>query len=488
MKILLQNHIQQAQQQQQQKDAVAMLSTALDSIKDQLECCYSDLSMDTAVLEEAKSIVGKSEEEIIQMKKKDKFLDTLVDDYFSEPYEEELAHWEHRVDDDNKWHAEIKATLVKFYDLLNPTKDFLNAILQKYRDQYSEMIQTQKQYQPGTLEKIQNWCSLLEKSQQQNFQGFTDIEKKDLLCGPISHFLEDNYYPANNYDIMSSTNIQKIIAQNQTTAVNLSTLVYNKQKTLYIEPHLTRFAFNPVQDEYDRALLRITAFTDAMIATRDYLTQKNVKEPFNPVQQTALRNFTNVVNYWYNKTYPYCKSKLVRKQEPMDEIIQIMQNVVQKFRLAEANRERFYTWERLDKLCQEAQETNKPDPIFNEYEYKVAFLELYLQFPDSVRKIFDRITESFTAKKFSKLKDDQDFFDWVFIGQYLEDANPDNEIIYSIAANLNFQDHYYLRCYTKQNNRADVLRQNIESTLHKYKLLAPSSQLLEFAHGCIKKR
>lgn len=488
MKIVLQSFQQQAKIQQQLMDAMRILHKALRNMVEELEGSETDLDMDTSVLEVIQNILGKPEDEVQQMRRTDAFLDELLDSCLSEPYDEDFQHWTERVADNQKWVNTNKNNLVKFYDLLNPSKEFLDAILKDLQTELQNILKNPKRYNPIRLNAIEEYCPLLEKSQHPNFKGFSDSEKITLLCGPIPDFFTKHYYSENGYNMLSTKNIEQIIRKTTPTAsANLPTILCNKQKTLYIAPHLTRFVFNPIQDDYDRAALRITAFTDALIATRDYLIEKDATKPFEPVQQTALRNFINVVNYWCNKTWPYCKSKLSKKQESLDEIIQIMQNVVQNFCLTDATRERAFTCDRIDKLCKENQETNKPDPIFNEYEYKVAFLELYLKFPYKLRNIFERIPESFTTENFCKLKDDKDFFDWVFIERSLGNTNADNETMYAIAANLDFNHHYFCT-----NNAAaaqsEKLKEEVETLLQKYKLLNSTEQLLTFANGFANKR
>ena len=124
MKIVALDLLQQINLQQQQRADIYMLETTLNNLYRERDQAEADLDTDTQVRDEIQSIVGKTEDEIAQMCKGDKFLEYLVEDILSEPYTEDLERYTKCVEAEQKRLDTVDGNLVKIYDLLNPSIEF----------------------------------------------------------------------------------------------------------------------------------------------------------------------------------------------------------------------------------------------------------------------------------------------------------------------------------------------------------------------------
>ena len=94
----------------------------------------------------------------------------------------------------------------------------------------------------------------------------------------------------------SAKNIEKAVSQFGFTHQNLPALLCKKLNTLCIEPCFIKFFLVPTHDTHYRLRLRLSAFTDAIIAVQNWLVQQNQKKPFDTMSKISLDKFIISVN------------------------------------------------------------------------------------------------------------------------------------------------------------------------------------------------
>lgn len=463
--------IDQIQNQLNQIAKLPVLDNAISYLSSELEQTYVDLDMEDKVHDELKKIIGKTEAEIEELRAQDCFLDTLIDDYWTAPFDKDMQRCEKTINLFSNHIKQTKTNIIKLYNMLNPSVEFLKSLYHEY---------AQRKFPKGYAPEQENWVSLLKKSEQPDFHGFNDSEKIKILCGPICDFLRNISFQISQYSITPINQIK--LDDEEYFSFNLPRLLAQKQATLYVPPHLTRFVFRPINDEYDRALLRITAFNDMIIMVRDYLNQSNKQKSFCKMDQIGLQEFNFHVNNWVTKIYPECKKKLYEKKSTFVEIIQIMQNFLNHIKPPKTDRTWLDTSRELTKFCNNLSKENKPEPKFSEYEYQVIYFDLlYNNLPTKARVVMQEAYTGFTPDNISNLQDTNNtFFDSVFIGQLLGIQNMNSETIYSLASGINLKNMYTFKnmCKISQSNE---LCQAFDNALKNIVKLNPSKELLKLA-------
>jgi len=478
MKTVLQQ--QDLHQQQQALSAMHVLYDVLSRTHSILIDSTNDYSTESDVFDKIKSILGKSKKEIQQMRKTDSFLDMLLDEFLTSPYEEDFDQYQKKLNILQKEINTAKKNLLEIWNLLNPTKEFLETLLAELRDESTQILKNPNEYPDGELEQIKLWCSLLNKLNKPNFSGFTEKQKLELLCGPILRFLphpDGDLF--NGQHVMSAKNVEKAVSQFGFTHQNLPALLCKKLNTICIEPRFIKFFLAPVQDKHYRLRLRLSAFTDAIIAAQSWLVQQNKKEPFDKMSEIGLNKFIISVNNWCDKTYPEYEHRL-SKGCNLDILLPTIQQTLDRdFGVLKDGRRSYYVWKELyyDILPRKHSVSD-----LNEEQNKVIFDNLMRKLPINTLGLLS--PDGFGPDNFDKLKGDKYFINWVFIRQYLGDPNPDTETVYAILADLNLKDYEsYTYLYRRSAlNNPEKVKQFTEAILAKYKLLKPSPQLLNFAN------
>lgn len=491
MKIVALTLSQQLKQQQLQNADISMLKTALRHLqvaRDDIQC---DLDMANQLYTRAQQIIGKTDDKIAQMCKEDSFLELLIEEYWNPPYEDVLAHREKELERCQESLNTVETDLVKIYDLLNPSVEFLTSMLHAIQNKSFHgdraLNDDNPLYNPYAYDNLKKWIPLLKKIKQPQFNGFSNAEKIELLLGPILLFMPET-------DFVSKKDLDALINKYHMKSGNLTTLLCESQRTLFVPPQLYRFAFSPIKDEYDRALLRLTAFTDAIIAVRDYLTKSNAQNPFEPMERVGLTNFTAVVNWWCKKTWPDVRNKLDKKQCPLTDIIPIVQNMAQNFLILPGCWKNDYREEAFaERNWEQKHGDSDPNYVLSAKEYQAAFRLMARHLPnysreDSAYLTLIGVPYAFTPEKFDKLKDDKNFFDWIFVEEYMsQEGNVDKETIYGIVGNLDFN-HRYFKFPSMNHYNPQKLDRCLSALAQKYKLLQPSPELLNFVAKSAKER
>ena len=478
MKTVLQH--QELRQQQQAISAMYVLYSALSRTHDILVDSTNDYRTESDVFEKIKSIQGKSKKEVQQMRKTDSFLDMLVDEFLTAPYKEDFDQCQKKVETLQKEINTAKKNLLELWNLLNPTKELLETLLAGLRDEYTKILKNPNDYPDWELKQIKSWCSLLNKLNKPNFSGFTEKQKLELLCGPILRFIphpDGDLF--NGQHVMSAKNIEKAVSQFGFTHQNLPALLCKKLNTLCIEPCFIKFFLVPTHDTHYRLRLRLSVFTDAIIAVQNWLVQQNQKEPFDTMSKIGLDKFIISVNNWCDKIYPECEYRL-SKGDNIDILLPAIQQTLERdFGVLKDGRRSYYVWK---ELYYDILPAKKSVSDLNEEQNKVIFDNLVRKLPNNLFELLS--PDGFGSNNFDKLKGDKYFINWVFIRQYLGDPNPDNETVYVILADLDLKDYvpYTYLCRRSASDTPEEVKQFTETVLAKYKLLKPSLQLLNFAN------
>lgn len=474
---------EQIQKQLEQIASLPILCDVVEYLESELENTLVTLNTEYEIHDEIKKIIGKPESEIQELRTQDVFLDTLLDDFLTAPFDKDLHHCKNTISKLSNHKKQTKTNIIQLYNLLNPSAELLESLYHEY----VQYLDFPEKHDPFWIDTVKNWTTLLKQSQQPNFHEFNDSEKIEILCGPIRNFLSDITVPINQYSIIPINQIK--LDNKEYLSFNLPKQLAQKQTTLYVPPHLTRFAFRPINDEYDRVLLRIAAFNDMLTMVRNYLNKSNKHKPFSKMDQIGLHEFNFHVNNWNTKIYPECKKKLYEKKSTLIEIIQCMQDFLNYIKPPKTDRKWLDTSQKLQAFCNNLAKENLPTPTFSEYEYQVIYFELLdNNLPTKARVVMQQAYTGFTPDNISNLQDaDNTFCGSVFIGQHLGIQNINSETIYSLAAGINVKNMYTLENGYKISHSKE-LEQALDNALKNIVKLNPSKELLESAKALNIKR
>jgi len=470
----------QQEQIQKQIEQIAALTDLCDAVAHLnmiAEDTLVNLDMQDKVHNELKKVIGKSESEIQKLRKQDCFLDTLIDEYWTAPFDKDMQKCEKYISQLSTDLKQNRTNIIRLYNLLNPSNEFLKFLY----DQYVQDMQEPEKYHSTWIDTLNKWVALLKPSLAPDFKGFSDSEKSQILCGPIKEFLFKITFSISDYSITPINQIK--LDKQDYLSLNLPARLSQKQATLYVPPRLGRFAFKPINDEYDRALLRVAVFNDMITMVQNYLNQSNKTKPFNKMDQIGLQEFNFHVNNWKSKIYPECRKQLSIKKLTLTEIIQIMQDFLVHVTPPKTDQKWYDTSKNILELCKNIAKEHKSDPKFSEYEYQVIFFELICRhMPTNARIILQEAYKDFTPDKISNIQDDESFYNSVFIGRNLKIQNMNAETIYSLASNLKHK--YVINDYNTDQSRiaqSDKLRCALENGLKSIVMLNPSDEVVEFA-------